>query len=59
MLVELTKPLVDERSRAHALASALGNISDQALVSHRADFVRDIRERLPAWLIDGLREVAQ
>ena len=56
MILDLTKRLPGNNWRAHALASALGDIADNAPEPQRRHYVRDVRDRLPTWLVDGLRE---
>jgi hypothetical protein len=56
MILDLTKRLPANVWRAHALASALGDIADNAPEPQRKYYVRDVRDRLPDWLVEGIRE---
>jgi hypothetical protein len=59
ILLDLSRRLPVNFWRAHALASALGDTLDNAPEPQREYYVRDVLDRLPAWLVEGLREAAQ
>lgn len=59
MILDLTKRLRGHYWQARALASALGDVTDNAPEPQRKHYVRAVRDRLPTWLVEGLREAAR
>jgi hypothetical protein len=59
MVLDLVKRLPARARRAQALASALGDVADNAPEPQRKYYIEAVRDRLPGWLVEGLREAAR